>query len=223
MFNLIRQLVRPYRGTLFIILIAMVVETAMSLAAPWPLKVIIDNVAGGHRLPLWLRDMLGAALGNESKMHIALLAGIAAVLIAAIGAIAGYIDSYFTESAGQYVAHDLRVRTFHHLQRLSLGYYDTHQTRQSAEHHYHRRSDDPEFRVVLDAWHPGRCADTGEHAGAHVLVELAVHSGCPGRHAVSALLRVPLQEGHQKTRRTRSATSRPTFSPWFSRPWSRCP
>ena len=128
MFNLIRQLVRPYRGTLFIILIAMVVETVMSLAAPWPLKVIIDNVAGGHRLPLWLRDMLGAAIGNESKMHIALLAGIAAVLIAGIGAIAGYIDSYFTESAGQYVAHDLRVRTFHHLQRLSLGYYDTHQT-----------------------------------------------------------------------------------------------
>ncbi len=127
MFNLIRQLVRPYRGTLFIILIAMIVETTMSLAAPWPLKVIIDNVAGGHRLPLWLRDMLGAGLGNESKMHIALLAGIAAVLIAAIGAIAGYIDSYFTESAGQYVAHDLRVRTFHHLQRLSLGYYDTHQ------------------------------------------------------------------------------------------------
>ena len=127
MFNLIRQLVRPYRGTLFIILIAMIVETTMSLAAPWPLKVIIDNVAGGHRLPLWLRDMLGAAIGNESKMHIALLAGIAAVLIAAIGAIAGYIDSYFTESAGQYVAHDLRVRTFHHLQRLSLGYYDTHQ------------------------------------------------------------------------------------------------
>src|SRR5208337_3290760 len=94
---------------------------------PWPLKVIIDNVAGGHRLPLWLRDMLVAALGNEGKMHIALLAGIAAVLIAVIGAISGYIDSYFTESAGQYVAHDLRVRTFHHLQRLSLGYYNTHQ------------------------------------------------------------------------------------------------
>ncbi|MGA2647982.1 MAG: ABC transporter ATP-binding protein [Candidatus Sulfotelmatobacter sp.] len=127
MFNLIRQLVRPYRGTLLIILIAMMVETAMSLAAPWPLKVIIDNVAGGHRLPLWLSEMLGSALADESKMHLALLAGIAAVLIALVGAIAGYIDSYFTESAGQYVAHDLRVRTFHHLQRLSLSYYDTHQ------------------------------------------------------------------------------------------------
>jgi ABC-type multidrug transport system fused ATPase/permease subunit len=126
MLNLIRQLVRPYRITLFIILIAMMVETAMSLAAPWPLKIIIDNVAGGHRLPAWLRDVLGPALGSESKMHIALLAGIATIMIAAIAAIAGYIDNYFTESVGQYVAHDLRMRTFHHLQRLSLGYYDTH-------------------------------------------------------------------------------------------------
>ncbi|MGA9076630.1 MAG: ABC transporter ATP-binding protein [Candidatus Sulfotelmatobacter sp.] len=127
MYSLIRQLVRPYRGTLFIILIAMMVETTMSLAAPWPLKVIIDNVAGSHRLPAWLRDLLGPALGSESKMHIALLAGAAVVLIAAIGAIASYVENYFTESAGQYVAHDLRMRTFHHLQRLSLGYYDTHQ------------------------------------------------------------------------------------------------
>ena len=127
MLSLIRQLVRPYRGTLFIILVAMVVETVMSLAAPWPLKVIIDNVAGGHRLPLWLRDALGPALNTASKMHIALLAAIATVLIAGVGAVAGYINNYFTESAGQYVAHDLRVRTFHHLQRLSLGYYNTHQ------------------------------------------------------------------------------------------------
>jgi ABC-type multidrug transport system fused ATPase/permease subunit len=127
MLSLIRQLVRPYRGMLFIILVAMMIETAMSLAAPWPLKVIIDNVAGGHRLPSWLRDLFGPALGTDSKMHIALLAGIATVLIAGIGAIAGYIDNYLTESVGQYVAHDLRVRTFHHLQRLSLGYYNTHQ------------------------------------------------------------------------------------------------
>ncbi len=127
MWNLIRQLIRPYRGTLVIILIAMMVETAMSLAAPWPLKIVIDNVAGGRRLPLWLRHLLGSALGNESKTHVALLAAAAVSVIAVIGAIAGYVDNYLTESVGQYVAHDLRVRTFHHLQRLSLGYYDTHQ------------------------------------------------------------------------------------------------
>ena len=41
---------------------------------------------------------------------------------------ASYIDNYYTESVGQYVANDLRMRTYHHLQRLSLGYYNTHQT-----------------------------------------------------------------------------------------------
>ena len=49
-------------------------------------------------------------------------------MIAVLGAIATYIDDYYTESVGQYVAHDLRMRTFHHLQRLSLGYYNTRQT-----------------------------------------------------------------------------------------------
>jgi subfamily B ATP-binding cassette protein MsbA len=125
--NLIRQLLRPYRGTLLVILLAMMVETAMSLAAPWPLKIIIDNVAGSRRLPVWLRHLMGPALSAENKMHIALLAGVGVVVIATIGVFATYLDNYFTESAGQYVAHDLRMRTFHHLQRLSLGYYDTHQ------------------------------------------------------------------------------------------------
>lgn len=99
----------------------------MSLAAPWPLKIIIDNVAGSRRLPVWLRHLMGPALSAENKMHIALLAGVGVVVIATIGVFATYLDNYFTESAGQYVAHDLRMRTFHHLQRLSLGYYDTHQ------------------------------------------------------------------------------------------------
>jgi ABC-type multidrug transport system fused ATPase/permease subunit len=105
----------------------MMAETAMSLAAPWPLKIIIDNVAGVHRLPAWVAGMLGPLAGSENKANIAVVAAIATVLIAAIGGIANYVDNYFTESAGQYIAHDLRLRTFHHLQRLSLGYYDTHQ------------------------------------------------------------------------------------------------
>src|SRR5580704_9034124 len=127
MWKLLKQLIQPYRGTLLVILMAMMVETAMSLAAPWPLKVIIDNVAGGHRLPGWLHDLLGPAFASESRMQVALLAAVASVLIAVIGAIAGYIDTSSTESVGQYVAHDLRMRTFYHLQRLSLGYYGTHQ------------------------------------------------------------------------------------------------
>ena len=128
MVRLIRELIRPYRGSLVIILLAMLVETAMSLAAPWPLKIIIDNVVGSHKLTPWLDHLLRPMLDGGQKMHVAALVAFAAVLIAALGAVASYIDNYYTESVGQWVAHDLRMRTYHHLQRLSLSYYSTHQT-----------------------------------------------------------------------------------------------
>jgi ABC-type multidrug transport system fused ATPase/permease subunit len=42
--NLVIELVSPYKFWLAIIFMAMMLETAMSLLAPWPLKIIIDNV-----------------------------------------------------------------------------------------------------------------------------------------------------------------------------------
>ena len=123
---LILELIRPYRGWLIIVFIAMLFETAMSIAAPWPLKIIIDNVVGKHKLPeflAWLRDF---SFG-EHTMALAGVAAAGAVVIALIGAVAGYIDNYYTESVAQYVANDLRHRLYHHLQRLALKYYDTHQ------------------------------------------------------------------------------------------------
>jgi len=125
--RLIRELLSPYHGWIVIILLAMVVETAMSLAAPWPLKVILDNVVGTHKAPEWLVPFRGSLLGGH-KMELAILAGIATVVIAALGAVASYIDNYYTESVGQWVAHDLRMRVYDHLQHLSLGFYETHQT-----------------------------------------------------------------------------------------------
>ena len=128
MFRLIRELIRPYRGKLLIILAAMLVETAMSLANPWPLKIIIDNVVGHHKLPHGLDELVRPMLDDGNKLQVAGLAALAFVVIALIGAMASYVDNYYTESVGQWVAHDLRMRTYHHLQRLSLGYYNTHQT-----------------------------------------------------------------------------------------------
>ncbi|MGA9798921.1 MAG: ABC transporter ATP-binding protein [Terriglobales bacterium] len=125
---LLRSLVRPYRSSLFLVLFAMLVQTLMSLAAPWPLKIILDNVVGSHKLPSWLDDVLKPVLAGSSKMEIAAAAAILVVVIALVGALASYIANYYTESVGQWVANDLRMRTYHHLERLSLGYFDSHQT-----------------------------------------------------------------------------------------------
>ena len=127
MVSLIRSLMRPYRWMLVAVFCSMIVETAMSLAGPWPLKVVLDNVVDSRRLPAWLARLVpGASAGR-----IALWAAAATLLIAGIGAFATYLDSYWSESVAQGVAHDLRMRTYHHLQRLSLSYYDTHQVSSS--------------------------------------------------------------------------------------------
>ena len=125
--RLIAQLLRPYRGWLAIILAATGLETAMSLAAPWPLKIILDNVVEGRAPPAWLGHA-ASLLPGDGLMRMAAFAAVATVLIAALGALASYLDNYYTESVGQWVANDLRVRVYDHLEHLPLAYYDTHQT-----------------------------------------------------------------------------------------------
>jgi ABC-type multidrug transport system fused ATPase/permease subunit len=125
--RLISELLRPYRWLVVGVIALMVIQTAMSLAAPWPLKIILDNVVGHHPMPQWMTDGLLAVFGKAGKLHIAALAGIMTVVIAAISGLATYLVNYLTETVGQWVANDLRLRTYHHLQQLSLSYYDTHQ------------------------------------------------------------------------------------------------
>ena len=125
--RLIRTMLRPYRGWILLVAAMMLIETAMTLAAPWPLKVVLDSVLGSHRPPAWLEALRLIEI-DGGKLEIAAAAAIAVVVIAALDAIASYIDNYYTESISQWVAHDLRLRLYDHLQRLSLGYYDTHQS-----------------------------------------------------------------------------------------------
>ena len=65
---------------------------------------------------------------GRHTLGVALFAGAATIVIAVLSAVASYIDNYYTESVGQYVANDLRIRIYEHLHRLSLAYYDQAQT-----------------------------------------------------------------------------------------------
>src|SRR6478752_10203696 len=127
MTRLVSGLLRPYRGWLAIVFIAMLVEIAMSLAAPWPLKLVLDDALGTHHLPAWLDWAHDYGIGRHT-IGVALFAGIATLMIAVIGAIATYIDNYYSTSVGQWVANDLRIRIYAHLHRLSLRYYDKAKT-----------------------------------------------------------------------------------------------
>ena len=123
MSRLVFDLIRPYRARLTIVFMAMLVEIATGLAAPWPLKLVIDDALGNHHLPHWLEWAHDYGFGKHT-LGVALFAGVATLAIAVVGAIASYIDNYYTTSVGQWVANDLRLRIYEHLHRLSLRYYD---------------------------------------------------------------------------------------------------
>jgi subfamily B ATP-binding cassette protein MsbA len=106
---------------------AIVVESAATLAEPWPLKVVLDNVLkskGGHG---WLAQAIFSFAGTD-KLAILQFAALAVLAIAAVGAAASYTEKYITASLGQWVMHDLRHTLYAHLQRLSLGFHDGKQT-----------------------------------------------------------------------------------------------
>ena len=121
---LVEHVLRPYRWPLLFAFVAMLLETIAGLLQPWPLKVVLDSVIGHHPLPGFLsglHDVFGRHKGGTVAV-----AAIATVAIALLNSAASYADSYLTTSVGQYLAHDLRRKVYHHLQRLSLSYYDHH-------------------------------------------------------------------------------------------------
>ena len=109
---LIAGLLRPYRGWLVIILLATGVETAMSLAAPWPLKIVLDQVIEGQEPPAWM-GRVAAAMPGDGVMRLAALAAIATVIIAAFGALASYIDIVDFRNGN----HDMRDATIDEVNR----------------------------------------------------------------------------------------------------------
>jgi subfamily B ATP-binding cassette protein MsbA len=118
------RLLRPYWPLLAVAFVAMLVEAGMGLAEPWPLKVIFDYVLGTKRMPDWL----AVHVGEANKLGALDVAALAVVVIALIGAVASYFDDFLATTVAKRVGFDLRHLLYHHVQRLSLSFYDKRQT-----------------------------------------------------------------------------------------------
>jgi subfamily B ATP-binding cassette protein MsbA len=119
------RLIRPYWKWLVIVITAMLTETAMSLASPWPLKVVLDSVLDARPLPAawyWFTT------ATPDRLALLNTAAILTVAIALLQAGSAYFAAYYAVSIGQWIAHDLRQRVYAHLQRLSMAYHDRQQT-----------------------------------------------------------------------------------------------
>ena len=72
MFAFAVSLIRPYWKRMAVLYGAMLVETAMGLATPWPLKVVLDSVFGTQPLASGISWLMA-----PSRTPMAMLAGAA--------------------------------------------------------------------------------------------------------------------------------------------------
>jgi len=121
----LRELLQPHFAALTIAFLAVAGESAANLLAPWPLKIVLDDVLRGHHnhatVERWLHSFTGS-------LGILQFACIAVLAIAALDAVSTYVEKYLTTSVGQWVAHDLRRTLYSHIQRLSLAFHDHERT-----------------------------------------------------------------------------------------------
>lgn len=121
----LRELLRPYWKLVLLALLAMMMESGADLLEPWPLKVILDYVIGSKKPPGWLT---GWIVDNDSRLTLLNIAIGAVIGIALVGAVSSYTERYLSTTIGKRVGFDLRHALYHHVQRLSLSFYEHRQT-----------------------------------------------------------------------------------------------
>ncbi len=120
-------LLRPHWKSLLTAFIAVALESVADLMEPWPIKVVLDYVIGQKPPPEWMANLIESVFGRD-KLAVLNFAVISVVGIAALGAVSSYTEKYLTTKVAQWVMHDLRQTLYHHVQRLSLSFYDRTRT-----------------------------------------------------------------------------------------------
>ena len=116
---LVGHLARSHWQPLALAFIAVLGETLADVLEPWPIKVVVDNILQGKKLPPRLEAIVSLFPQNAfATLNFALSA---VLLIAVIGAISSYGEKVLTTSVAQWVAHDLRRMVYQRIQRLSLA------------------------------------------------------------------------------------------------------
>ena len=123
--HLVGRLLRPHWRLLLLALLALLLEAAAGLLEPWPLKIVFDSVIGSAPTPAWVPAWIA---GGDGRWRLLNAAALSVIAIALAGAVGAYWQSYLTTTVGQRVMHDLRHTLYHHLQRLSLSFYDQQRT-----------------------------------------------------------------------------------------------
>ncbi|GGO81655.1 ABC transporter ATP-binding protein [Wenjunlia tyrosinilytica] len=101
----IARLFGPYKAQLTTVLVLIGAASAVSLVSPFLLRAILDTAIPQGRTGLLSLLALGM------------------ITVSVVNSVLNVTQTFISTSVGQRVMHDLRVRVYAHLQRLSLGFF----------------------------------------------------------------------------------------------------
>ncbi|HET7475900.1 MAG TPA: ABC transporter ATP-binding protein [Dermatophilaceae bacterium] len=113
--RLLRRVAGDHKGALGGAAAATVLVTVADLASPWPLKWVIDSIVAGRTQ---------AFSFTAQDIRLLVFVALATIGISLVNTVGAYAGDLWLRRAGERIAHDLRVRTYEQLQRLSIAFHD---------------------------------------------------------------------------------------------------
>lgn len=146
-FRILKTFKRHYRKYWKILAVAwssLLVTTLLTVAKPWPIKLVLDYVLLKEPLPGHL-SFLNSMMEVRWIWVLAIVSSFV-LLIAFLDSTFSYINKYFIAVAGEKIVADIRERIFGHLQSLSLSFHDNYR---SGDLVYRLTSDVKDLKKIL--------------------------------------------------------------------------
>jgi ATP-binding cassette subfamily B protein/subfamily B ATP-binding cassette protein MsbA len=113
---------KPYWRLAAVSVLLILLGAVSGVLAPWPLKILIDNVLHGDELPGALAFVLGPL--GEDRVALMVLVVVGGVVVALLHNGLSVLDNYVHTKIDQGMVLDFRSDLFRHAQRLSLSFHD---------------------------------------------------------------------------------------------------
>jgi ABC-type multidrug transport system fused ATPase/permease subunit len=150
---------RPYRTRVLAIAILSMAEIGLTALAPWPLKIVVDNVLGDHPVPERLAGLMASTGANRVALLVVVV--VAGLLVQMANEVLRMIQTQLQVDTGQRIVYGLRARLLAHLQDLPL------------RHHILTRTADSVYRLDADA----HCVDDLVIGGVFPLAAAVLNLG----------------------------------------------
>lgn len=133
------SLLKPYGGRVVLISALALIQIGMNLLAPWPLKLVVDNVLSGHALaPPFDAIVQNTIGGNPIALLVTIVIG--GLVLNVSTEVVRMLHTQVTVDTGQRIVYSLREQLLGHLQALAL------------RHHVVTNTSDSVYRLESDAY-----------------------------------------------------------------------